>query len=679
MRLLGKLRISTKIWVGFGTVLALLVALGLVGYFALSGANRSFGEYRSLARAANEAGRVHAHMLMVRLAAKDFVINADERSARTVLAEAEQARELIETTADLVIDETGGELIPEADQAAVLEELRVDLQQYIAAFREVQAHQAERTELLNGLNALGPEIERDLTAIMTAAFEAEDADGAAASADALRNLLLARLYGTKFLVDTSDQSAFTRAMAEFQQFEDSAELMRLRLDGREARAEVAAVLDAVQTYRTGLNRMRDVVGARDTLIRGTLDRIGPEVAELVERFKLDIKNRQDELGPEATAAIQRAVVTLAVVSIVSVLLGLGAALLIGRGISRPIVSMTGAMERLAGGDKTVDIPAQDQKDEVGAMAKAVQVFKDNMIRNEEMTAAAAKAQEARTARAERVARLTGDFDTGVAEVLETVATAADELQHTAEGLSATAEQASRQATAVAAASEQATGNVQTVATAAEELSSSIQEIGRQVHKTSGLAGTAAREVDDSNEQVAQLADNAQKIGEVIQLITSIAEQTNLLALNATIEAARAGDAGKGFAVVASEVKNLANQTARATEDIAKQIADVQSATGTTVEAIRRIGGRIREINEIATGVASAVEEQNAATQEIARNIHQAAQGTAEVSSNITGVTSAASETGSAATQVLGASSDLAKQSDRLRVIVRQFLTDVRAA
>ncbi len=676
---LGNIRINMKIWVGFGTVLVLLAVISVVGYLALSGANRDFAEYRALARAANEAGRIQANMLTVRLAAKDFIIIADERSARRVLAEAEQARQFIGATAALVIDETGAELIPEAGQAAVLDRLSTQLEAYLTAFRQVQAYQAERTELLDGLNALGPQIAAELTAIETAAFEAEDINGAAAASAALRNLLLARLYAARFLVDISDQNAFTRAMAEFQQLDQNAAAMERALDSRQARTAAVAVVEATQTYRANLARMRDVVGERDALIRGTMDRVGPEVAELIERFKLDIKERQDELGPAATTAMQRAVVTVIIAAIVSIVTGFIAAFVIGRGISRPIIAMTGAMGRLAGGDKAVAIPAQDQTDEVGAMAKAVQVFKDNVIRNDELVAAAARDQEQRVARAERVTHLTTAFDDGVAEVLETVATASNELQHTAEGLSATAEQANRQATAVAAASEQASGNVQTVASAAEELSSSIREIGRQVDKTSGLAGTAAHEADDSNQQVERLAETAQKIGEVVQLITSIAEQTNLLALNATIEAARAGDAGKGFAVVASEVKSLANQTAKATEEIAKQIADVQSATGTTVEAIQRIGGRIREINEIATGVASAVEEQNAATQEIARNIQQAAMGTAEVSSNITGVTQAAGETGTAATQVLGASGDLARQSDRLRAIVRQFLTDVRAA
>jgi len=221
--------------------------------------------------------------------------------------------------------------------------------------------------------------------------------------------------------------------------------------------------------------------------------------------------------------------------------------------------------------------------------------------------------------------------------------------------------------------------VQTVASAAEELASSILEIGRQVSTSAQLATTAADDAETSDHQVQALAASAQKIGEVIQLITSIAEQTNLLALNATIEAARAGDAGKGFAVVASEVKSLANQTAKATDDIAAQISGIQEATGATVASIKGISQRIKDMREIATQVAAAVEEQNAATQEIARNVQQAASGTREVSTNIVGVSEAATQTGRAAEDVLNASGELSRQAGQLKGFVQQFLADVRAA
>ncbi|MBM3539531.1 MAG: HAMP domain-containing protein [Alphaproteobacteria bacterium] len=369
-----------------------------------------------------------------------------------------------------------------------------------------------------------------------------------------------------------------------------------------------------------------------------------------------------------------------------VLLGIGLALagaialLTARAIVNPIAGMTGAMQKLAGGDKTVEIPAKTRTDEIGTMAAAVQVFKDNMIEAERLRGE----QEAMKKRAEAEQRaamhkLADEFEASVKGVVQTVASSSTQLQSTAQSMSATAEETSRQATAVAAASEQASTNVQTVASAAEELSSSIAEISRQVSESTKIAGSAAEEASRTNVQIKGLAEAAQKIGDVVKLISDIAAQTNLLALNATIEAARAGEAGKGFAVVASEVKSLATQTAKATEEISAKVAEMQTATGQSVQAIDGITGTIGRINEIATTIAAAVEEQGAATQEIARNVQQASAGTTEVSSNIGGVTQAASETGAAATQVLSASGELSKQSETLGSQVDAFIARIRAA
>jgi methyl-accepting chemotaxis protein len=265
--------------------------------------------------------------------------------------------------------------------------------------------------------------------------------------------------------------------------------------------------------------------------------------------------------------------------------------------------------------------------------------------------------------------------TNVKEVTEIVASASTEMQNTAQSLSATAEETSQKSAAVAAAAEQASANVQTVASAAEELSASIEEVGRQVTESSTIAQSAATEAEQTNESVEELAIAADKIGEVVELISDIAAQTNLLALNATIEAARAGDAGKGFAVVANEVKSLASQTAKATGDISAQINSIQSATGNAVTAIKGIGETISKVNEIATVIASAVEEQGAATQEIARNVQEASTGTQEVSSNITEVQKAATETGESSAQVLEAAGELSKQAEILQAEIENFLTD----
>ncbi|MDE2376930.1 methyl-accepting chemotaxis protein [Bradyrhizobium sp.] len=350
-----------------------------------------------------------------------------------------------------------------------------------------------------------------------------------------------------------------------------------------------------------------------------------------------------------------------------------------KSIVPPILGMVSAMGRLAGGDHSVEIPAPDRHDEIGLMARAVIVFKENMIKAKELAAREAEALSQRMARATRVNELTQEFDSSITSVLRSVASASTELQATASQMSATAEETSTQATAVSAATEEASANVQTVAAASEQLASSVTEISRQVAQSAGIAQRAVEEAERTNVTVQGLLRDAGAISEVVKLINEIASQTNLLALNATIEAARAGEAGRGFAVVAAEVKNLAEQTARATDQIGAQVASIQASSGEVVTAIKGIGATIGQMNEIASGIAGAVEEQGSATQEIARNVQQAALGTTEISSNVSGVRQAASDTGAAAHQVFQASNELSQQSEMLRKEVELFLGNIKAA
>lgn len=390
----------------------------------------------------------------------------------------------------------------------------------------------------------------------------------------------------------------------------------------------------------------------------------------------------EELTTVAAGTADTAQLTFFVMlAVVAALLALTivAGLLSVRAIVRPVVAITDTMVRLADGDHGVDVPGTARGDEVGQMARTVLVFKQSMIRAQELAEQEAAALQRREARAGEIDRLTNAFDAEATLALKTVASAATEMQSTATSMTATAEETARQAAAVASAAEGATRNVQTVASAAEELNSSVSEISRQVSQSAQIAGRAVEDARRTDLQVQGLAAAAQQIGDVVGLISKIAGQTNLLALNATIEAARAGEAGRGFAVVASEVKNLASETARATEQITSQIGGIQQATQEAVGAIQAIGQTIDSINEIAATIASAVEEQGAATREIARNMQEAAAGTEEVSANIDGVTEASASTGAAAEQVQGAAGELSRQSESLRGQVETFLAAIKAA
>ncbi|NVJ91923.1 MAG: methyl-accepting chemotaxis protein [Methylocystaceae bacterium] len=364
--------------------------------------------------------------------------------------------------------------------------------------------------------------------------------------------------------------------------------------------------------------------------------------------------------------------------IVTLLLSLSAYFVV-RDIRGSVKTLSDTMHTLSSGDIKTETPLQNRKDEMGDMAHSVEYFRKQLIENKKLAEQQKKIEETQKERAALIEKLAAEFDLGVNTVLESVASAARQLDMTANEMSATADQTSTQATAVASASQQTSSNVQTVAAAAEELAASIVEVSNQVVISTNVAKKASDKVSDTQTTVNSLSETAHQISAATKLIDEIAEQTNMLALNATIEAARAGEMGKGFAVVASEVKALATQTSLATQTIATHVDAIQTVSQATVQAINEINTVINEMNQISDSVAAAVEEQSAATQEITRNIEQAAKGTEEVTTNISDVKHAANDTGKSSREVLDASNQLSDQSTSLRSVVESFLINVKSA
>ncbi len=665
----NNLRISIKVMMGNGIILLLLIALSAVSLLALLQIADHFRDYRSLARQSNSLGRIQANMMETRLAMKDFLLKRNQESATQVVSSAALTGDLIGASLELY------------DDAAEREALTIvegKVEDYAQTFELVADLWQQRNNLVQHLDEQGAQMKDALDQIMRTAYADNDVEAAFRAGVTLSEVLQARLAALRFLRDNDPEDG-ARVHAFLAQAKESADLMLVELQNPNRRALTQQFLETDRAYDQTFSRIEDVIFQRNDLVANTLDRIGPEVADGVETLKLEHLSHQDDLGPMLSAEADRAETVTLFLSAIAIIFGILAAIIIGRGISRPIVGMAGAMDQLAAGNRSIDIPGQDRQDEIGGMAHAMAVFRDALESADKLAEDSRVEQEQRQIRARTIESITNSFDSQAVGNVQQVAVAADELQQTAQAMAAAADQANGLSASVAVSAEQASANVQTVAAAAEELASSIAEISRQVGQSSQIAGEAVTKAEETDSTVRGLVEAAQRIGEVIALINDIASQTNLLALNATIEAARAGEAGKGFAVVASEVKNLANQTGKATEEIASQIASIQSVSQEAAGAIAEIGRVIGEISDISTTIAAAVEEQGAATQEISRNVQQAASGTKVVSENIAGVSEAANSTGASARHVLGSAETLNRHSTEMRGLIDRFLTDMRAA
>ncbi len=651
--LLARFKISRQVSVigGIG-----IIGLILVGSIYLWGQSRQAATQEVMDRATRaqlaEYG-VENGMLLARRAEKDFLLRRQDR--------------YLEQHAKVMDDVRGGLVrlnaeLSDRDAQALVGKIKDGVDTYAKQFAQLGARMKD----------LGLDQNSGLMGQMRKAVHEVEKQLEGTTDLSLLNLMLAMRRDEKdFLarLDTKYADGLNASGAKFATILETVDF------NAELKAGLAEKMKSYQTDFAKVVAGTLAVAAETKKLSEIYAQMDPQLTELEQKVKESYAAAQ-RVYDEDVAATGRMILS-GIGLVIAIVAGMAWA--IGRGISRPIVGMTGLMNRLAGGDLDVTVIGTERGDEIGEMAKAMEVFKDNAIANRKLEAGQRAEQERREVRTRKLDELFKSFDAKISQLLHVVTGATTELQAAANSMSSTAEETNRQATTVAAAAEQTSANVQTVATATEELSSSISEISRQVSQSTRIAGNAVQETEKAGGTVRGLSQAAEKIGDVVRLISEIASQTNLLALNATIEAARAGEAGKGFAVVASEVKTLASQTAKATEEISSQVAGIQNATGGAVSAITSIGTVINEVHQIATTIAAAVEEQGSATQEISRNIQQAAAGTQDVTTNISSVTQAAGDAGAAATQVLGAANELSRQASTLRSEVDRFLADVKAA
>jgi len=663
--------IRQRIGLGFAGMLLLLVVLAGGAMYVLRDLGQRMTAFQSTANDAALVSSIDRDMATLQRQVREFLSTGRQEMPPRIEALYQSIK------AEIAV---AGNATASAESADAFRKIAVAADSYQSGFARIVELMLRRDDIVGKrLNPALDVMRQKLAEINQSASAAEDFENAYYAGVVQEKLSTLRAQQARFLI-TSDDQVDKDARATIADLYRSGTDLVSKLNDAEQLAGAKAILGQLPPYEKSFTEMVGAVKQRDKLAVDVLDKGGQDTAAQATAITKAAEKQATTLGVDTHDALAQSQRVGFVVVLVGLVLAAILAWFISRAITSPINRMTKLMERLAKGDHRAEVAGLERRDEIGTMARAVEVFKHGLIEADRLRAEQ-KAAEARAGEERRAGmhKLADGFERSVRGMVQAVSAAGVEMRASAESMSAIAEETSRRSTAMSSTFAQASANIHTVASAAEELAGSIDEISRQVTQSTSIAGRAVADASAINGRVQSLSDAAARIGDVISLINTIASQTNLLALNAAIEAARAGEAGKGFAVVASEVKTLATQTAKATDDISAQIATIQGATRDAVSAIRSIAGTIGEINEIATSIATAVSQQGAATQEISRNVQKAAVGTSDIASEIAGVLQAADQTGKSATSVLAAAADLSRQSEELSGEVDGFLSSVRSA